>query len=73
MKTYPFIVINKNNMKELRHFATADHVAAHLLGRKLSDILILVKEVKIINLGDLAISDVLKIERLLDEVSAALP
>ena len=76
MKTCPYIVINKNNMKQLQHFATADRVAAHLLGRKTSDILIVVKEYQVVNLGDLGdlgISDFRRIEKLLNEVSAALP
>jgi hypothetical protein len=73
MKTFKFIVINKNNRQELRHFSKASDVAVYLIGRKLDNILIIVKEVQIVNIGDLGICDVIKIERLLNEVSAALP
>jgi hypothetical protein len=30
MKTYPFILINKNNMKEIEHFKSADSLALRL-------------------------------------------
>lgn len=44
MKTFKFIVVNKNNMKEIRHFPTADCVAAYFLGKKCSNYLILINE-----------------------------
>ena len=44
MKTFPFIVINKNNMKSIQHFATANCVAAYFLGRKVANHIIIVNE-----------------------------
>lgn len=72
MKTFPFIVINKNNMKQLNHFATADQVAIHLLGKKVENILVIVKECKIVPLSEIGSADVNKIERVLNEVANAL-
>ena len=69
MKTYPYIVINKNDMTKIAHFATADRVGAYLLGKKLTNILILVNEETILNLKDVPTNDVLKIERILNELA----
>ena len=72
MKTYPFIVINKNNMKELHHFSKASSVAGHLLGRRIFDILIVINEVKVVNVAaDLGTPDVHLIERMLNEMLTA--
>ena len=65
MKTYPFIVINKNDMTELAHFATADRVAVYLLGRKLENIIVLINEQSILALKDVPSTNVNTIERIL--------
>jgi hypothetical protein len=69
MKKFPFIVINKNNMKELHHFDTVDDVGSYLLGRKTSNILVIVNEQHIQNLGDLNTSNVFEIQRVLQKLA----
>lgn len=69
MKTYPFIVINKNNMKEIRHYATSSEVGVYLWGRQLTGIMIIINERRIIHVKDLNTSNVREIERVLDFIS----
>jgi hypothetical protein len=71
-KVYPFIVINKNNMTEIRHFSTAENVAVHLLGRKLNPLFVIVNETKIVHLSTIQSSDIRTIQDVLEEIQAVL-
>ncbi len=51
MKTYPFIVINKGNMKELRHYKTVEGVATYLFGANLENYIVIKNEKQIIDLS----------------------
>lgn len=57
MKTYAFIVINKANMRQLNHFATAEKAADYAFpkyGPQICDNLIFVKdEKKIVDISEL--------------------
>lgn len=57
MKTYPYIVINKNNMKDLKHFKTSEQVALHIYPKtnsSISDYFIIIKdENRVINLSEI--------------------
>lgn len=68
MKTYPFIVINKNNMKEMKHYATSSAVGRYLFERSLENIIIIINERHIIHLKDLDTRDVNQIERMLHRI-----
>lgn len=68
-KVYPFIVVNKNNMTEMRHFSTAENVAIHLWGRKINNIFVIVNETKIVHLKTLETSDIRKIQYALEEAA----
>jgi hypothetical protein len=56
-------------MKELHHFDTVDDVGSYLLGRKTSNILVIVNEQHIQNLGDLNTSNVFEIQRVLQKLA----
>lgn len=69
MKIFKYIVINKNNMKELHHYATADLVSSYLNGKKIENIIVLINEKTVVHLSDLNTSDIFEIEKKLKELS----
>lgn len=69
MKTFNYIVINKNDMTKLAHFTHADRVGIYLLGRKLNNIIVLINEETMLHLKDVPTSDVHTIERILEKLS----
>ena len=68
-----YAVVNKNNMKEIRHFPTADCVAAYFLGKKCSNYLILINEQLIFHTNEwlemVGRADVSKLQKDLEEMS----
>jgi hypothetical protein len=67
-KTYPFIVINKNNIAEIRHYASAEKVAISLLGRRLTNIFVIVNEKHVVHLNTLNTIDVHLIQKELEKI-----
>ena len=49
MKTYPFIVINKNNMKTLKNFKKIEDVVDYVSDGKIQDFIIIKNESSIVN------------------------
>ena len=70
MKKFKFIVINKNDMSNMRHFSTSDAVGSYFLGRKMVNHLILINEERVISLNDIPSEccDIRKLETFLDEL-----
>ena len=68
MKTFKYIVINKNDMTQMKHFATAEMVVDHLNGRKINNVLVIVNEKTVVNLGDLGVVSVSQIQKILEEI-----
>jgi hypothetical protein len=65
MKTYKYIVINKNNMKRLNYFAEENSVTGYLWGRRLNGILVIVNEHTVIDIGKLGTGDLFTIRKVL--------
>lgn len=68
MKTFKYIVINKNDMTKLAHFATVERVASYLLGRKIKNILVIIDEKMVVNVGDISTNCILKIQKHLEQI-----
>lgn len=64
-KTFPFFVINKNDMT-LKHFAKTSNIASYLCGRKLKGILIIMNEKQIFPADSFGTGNVFEIQKILD-------
>lgn len=54
MKIYNYILINKNDMKTLHHFPTAEKLADHLFGKKsLEGYVVIINETKVLKFREL--------------------
>lgn len=61
-KTYKFILIDKNNMKEIRHFTDVESVMSHLWDKKMRDIVIMVNEKEVLHPSSVEIGDYYKVK-----------
>ena len=55
-------------MTQMKHFATAEMVVDHLNGRKINNVLVIVNEKTVVNLGDLGVVSVSQIQKILEEI-----
>ena len=67
-KNFKYIVINKNDMKTLNHFATAEYLASYLWNRKLKDVLVIIDEKMVVNAGDIGADCILKLQQRLEQI-----
>ncbi len=55
-------------MTKLAHFATVERVASYLLGRKIKNILVIIDEKMVVNVGDISTNCILKIQKHLEQI-----
>ena len=53
MKTYRYIVINKDNMKDLKHFPTSSKVVDYMFNKLITRHIIIEDESKVINISSI--------------------
>ena len=49
MKTFKFILINKHNMQELKHFSSASDLVSSIFNTKHKDYIVVVNESDVVN------------------------
>ena len=55
------MVIDKNNMKELKHFTELEGVMSHLWGKLLKDIIVIINETTVFHPSSVGSGDISKI------------
>lgn len=51
MKTFKFILINKHNMQELKHFSSASDLVSSIFNTKHKDYIVVVNESNVVNVN----------------------
>ena len=51
MKTFKFILINKHNMQELKHFSSASDLVSSIFNTKHKDYIVVVNESDVVNVN----------------------
>jgi hypothetical protein len=57
MKTFKFILINKHNMQELKHFSSASDLVSSIFNTKHKDYIVVVNESDVVNVDKFVLID----------------
>jgi hypothetical protein len=57
MKTFKFILINKHNMQELKHYSSASDLVSSIFNTKHKDYIVVVNESDVVNVDKFVLID----------------
>lgn len=69
MKTFKFILINKHNMQELKHFSSASDLVSSIFNTKHKDYIVVVNESDVVNVDKFVLIDYLNCIKYFENIS----